>query len=546
MDEFESKFQNAKISALKEFYGKEKSGFEDAGRVGFENGKKVKFPQNQHTKISGNSLNDPDYLEILNERIWQKKSDGSLLYEDTAFRDLAAPNGNVITNREMRALQEAGYTAPRSGKKVNLKKVGERAKLRRDLDPYYIKEGAKKQIGRNKKNVIHHPLPKRLGETFETLIPDPEGKTLNSKSEFVLQNLDAEKQELLKEPLKNKKRINQIQSIEDRLKKGKNIPEVTSISTKTGKPVTGTNIQLKPEQKGLYGYENVSIDKKGNLTKKLKGVDTSQTVAGLSKDPLNKIDFRNVSPKDKTKMISKMGKRLRDLGFKCTVTKANGGPASCNNPLAYLDDIKKQQALAKTGKGPRAAKALKKISAGRKIFSAVLGPEALALELALIVPLAVADYKAGLPNQEILSNATLGLFGESRNRRRDKLAVKQGYDTKELKRSRDYDAAVNKFRGDNIMEYTQMSPDDLYQFPQQYNKSEEDLYKAIASYEGNKEAYNKDVKENESLIEILKLQDQRKAEDIKQRAQKSMEGPIDSFFASGGIAGLLKKWKTQP
>jgi hypothetical protein len=24
-----------------------------------------------------------------------------------------------------------------------------------------------------------------------------------------------------------------------------------------------------------------------------------------------------------------------------------------------------------------------------------------------------------------------------------------------------------------------------------------------------------------------------------------MEGPIDSFFATGGIAGLLKKWKTQ-
>jgi hypothetical protein len=24
-----------------------------------------------------------------------------------------------------------------------------------------------------------------------------------------------------------------------------------------------------------------------------------------------------------------------------------------------------------------------------------------------------------------------------------------------------------------------------------------------------------------------------------------MEGPIDSFFATGGIAGILKKWKTQ-
>ena len=38
MDEFESKFQNAKISALKEFYGKEKPGFEDGGRVAFAEG----------------------------------------------------------------------------------------------------------------------------------------------------------------------------------------------------------------------------------------------------------------------------------------------------------------------------------------------------------------------------------------------------------------------------------------------------------------------------------------------------------------------------
>ena len=221
MDEFESKFQNAKISALKEFYGKEKSGFEDGGRVGFGNGKKVKFPQNQYTKKFNKSLNDLDYLDKLNERIWKKKSDGTLVYEDMSFKHLM--KNKVITDREMRKLQKLGYEAPLYGKKVNLKEAAKRAKLRRDLDPFYIKEGAKKQIGRNKKNVIHHPLPKRLGETFETLIPDAAGKTLNSKSEFVLQNLDAEKQELLKEPLKNKKRINQIQSIEDRLLKLENL-----------------------------------------------------------------------------------------------------------------------------------------------------------------------------------------------------------------------------------------------------------------------------------------------------------------------------------
>jgi len=290
-------------------------GMSAGGRVGFANGTKVKFPQNQFTKISGNSLNDPDYLEILNERIWQKKPDGSLLYEDTAFRDLAAPNGNVITNREMRALQEAGYTAPRSGKKVNAKEAAKKAKLRRDIDPNYLKDKAKQIVGRDEKgkvkSVIQHPYPKRLGETAEKLMSDKEGRTLFSEAESTLQNLDIEKEKLLKEPLKNKRRIEEIQAIQKILIKGKNVPTVTSTSPRTNKPVTKTNLKLTPKQKGFYGYENVDIDEKGNLTKKLKGADLSQTMAGLSDDPLNKVDFRNASPEDQKKLVEQMASKIK-------------------------------------------------------------------------------------------------------------------------------------------------------------------------------------------------------------------------------------------
>ena len=290
-------------------------GMSAGGRVGFANGTKVKFPQNQFTKISGNSLNDPDYLEILNERIWQKKPDGSLLYEDTAFRDLAAPNGNVITNREMRALQKAGYTAPRSGKKVNAKEAAKKAKLRRDIDPNYLKDKAKQIVGRDEKgkvkSVIQHPYPKRLGETAEKLMSDKEGRTLFSEAESTLQNLDIEKEKLLKEPLKNKRRIEEIQAIQKILIKGKNVPTVTSTSPRTNKPVTKTNLKLTPKQKGFYGYENVDIDEKGNLTKKLKGADLSQTMAGLSDDPLNKVDFRNASPEDQKKLVEQMASKIK-------------------------------------------------------------------------------------------------------------------------------------------------------------------------------------------------------------------------------------------
>ena len=48
-----------------------------------------------------------------------------------------------------------------------------------------------------------------------------------------------------------------------------------------------------------------------------------------------------------------IAKQLASFGFKCSVT-AEGG--ACDNPMNYLDDIKKQQAIAK-GLGNAAANA---------------------------------------------------------------------------------------------------------------------------------------------------------------------------------------------
>ena len=377
--------------------------------------------------------------------------------------------------------------------------------------------------GDSSKNLIH-PYPKVIETTIRTT---GEGNARINRS---LSGYDKEARPIATEQVelvKNKANMSPDDFNRERMKLNAQAKQVREdIVSKKGNIAKNYTGYYRVNEQGIF-------EPKGfNAKKSFAGIGGEDIKFNdMTKDQLAKFKQQNLN----------YAKKLRDSGFKCTVKKANGGPASCNNPLAYLDDIKKQEALAKTGKGPQAAKALKKVSAGRKIFSALLGPGALATELALIVPLAVADLKAGLPKKEILANASFNMLGESRNRRRDKLAVKQGYDTKELKRSRDYDAALEKFGGDISRQDTQMSPDDLYQFPQQYNKSEEDLYKAIASYEGNKEAYNKDVKANQSLEEMMRLQDQRRKEKTTQLAQKSMEGPIDSFFATGGITGLLKK-----
>jgi len=474
--------------------GLEDSSLDFINRENFSEGN---FGQNQFTKKLNKSLKDPEYIEKLVTRINLPE------YADMSFKDLFREK--VITNREMRELQKLGYKAQRQGKKFNDALAKARAEKRLELDPNRLKDKAKKLAGRNKKTVIHHGLPKRIPESLINLIVDKTGKTLFSEAEGVLQNLDAEKQKLLKDPTKNKKRINQIQAIEDRLKKGKTIPEVTSISTRTNKPITKTNVSLNPEQKGLYGYENFDIDKKGNLTKKLKGVDLSQTIAGLSDDLLNKVDFRNASPEDQEKIVKKMAskikgkivsdkdskniaKQLESFGFKCNL--ANG--TSCNNPMAYLDDIKKQQTIAK-GSGNAAANAVKKLSAGKTIMREFIGPAALTFELAAAIPITYLGYKAGLPPARIVADATYGLFGETEKARLKKEAVKAGIDTSEIQKSLDFEKASGAMQSLVQQEGEFRGPDDEMQFPQQYEKGEEDFYKAVGGFRDEEGNVSKDV-----------------------------------------------------
>ena len=131
-----------------------------------------------------------------------------------------------------------------------------------------------------------------------------------------------------------------------------------------------------------------------------------------------------------------IAKQLASFGFKCSASE--GG--ACDNPMNYLEDIKKQQALAK-GSGNVAASAAKKLSAGKAIFREVLGPAALTFELATAVPITYLGYKAGLPPSRIIADATYGLFGDTEKARLKKEAVKAGIDTSEIQKSLDFEKA---------------------------------------------------------------------------------------------------------
>ena len=523
MDDFNDAFKK-----FKQFYNVE-PGFEDGGRVGFAEGKRANQYSKMRTleelqKIIDNApqIKVGDKFLNMNAKDFTGESEVAKEYNRNPNYPGRKKGIEYISRREMDKFGKKG-TNELVFEKTGKQSIKDKRRFIYSENLKGLQPSGLNYKGDPSKNLIH-PYPKVIETTTGTT---GEGNARINRS---LSGYDKKARPIAVkqvELIKNKENMSPDDFNKERMKLNAQAKQVReNIVSKKGNIAKNYTGYYRVNEQGIF-------EPKGfNAKKSFAGIGGEDIKFNdMTKDQLIKFKEQNLN----------YAKKLKDLGFKCTVKKANGGPASCNNPLAYLDDIKKQEALAKTGKGPQAAKALKKVSAGRKIFSAVLGPEALAPELALIVPFAVADYKAGLPNQEILSNATLGLFGKSRNRRRDELAVKQGYDTKELKRSRDFDAAAEKYGGDISRQDDFMGPDDLYQFPQQINKSKENFYKTIDPYAGNKEIYNRDVKRNEDLEEIMRLEDQRKAEDIKRRAQKSMEGPIDSFFASGGIAGILKK-----
>jgi transcriptional regulator with XRE-family HTH domain len=232
------------------------------------------------------------------------------------------------------------------------------------------------------------------------------------------------------------------------------------------------------EEKG-FGYEIP----KGAQTQK-------ETVSALQKIPTD-ADSKTIA------------KKLASFGFKCSASE--GG--ACDNPMNYLEDIKKQQAIAK-GSGNAAASAAKKLSAGRAIFREVLGPAALGFELAAAVPITYLGYKAGLPPSRIIADATYGLFGDTETARLKKIAVKEGIDTADIQKALDFEKASGAMQTLAMQEQDFRGPDDEMQFPQQYEKGEEDFYKAVGAFrdkEGNisKEVFEKimgDYRETKNKI----------------------------------------------
>mgnify|MGYP003653515283 FL=1 len=108
--------------------------------------------------------------------------------------------------------------------------------------------------------------------------------------------------------------------------------------------------------------------------------------------------------------IKGIAKKLADSGFECRL--ANG--INCNDPRAYTQSIKENMAKVQQGDNASVAKVNKlgKAMNGFKGAAKFTG-WGLLTELGFSAPLAAVDYAKGANKDEIISNATYGLFGKS-------------------------------------------------------------------------------------------------------------------------------------
>ena len=273
---------------------------------------------------------------------------------------------------------------------------------------------------------------------------------------------------------------------------------------------------------------------KGNV-EKVQFEGGKKPTATLTPDPVDQFLFeenRKAVMKSQEKVskskIKDIAKKLASFGFKCSA--AEGG--ACDNPMAYLDDIKKQQTIAK-GSGNAAANAAKKLSAGKTIMREFIGPAALGFELAAAVPITYLGYKAGLPPERIVADATYGLFGDTEKARLKKEAVKAGIDTTEIQKSLDFEKASGAMQTLAQQEGEFRGPDDEMLFPQQYEKGEEDFYKAVGAFRDKAGNVSKDVYKKFGS-QLQQLRDYIAQTDADTAAERSSK--VADF---GGIADYI-------
>ena len=241
---------------------------------------------------------------------------------------------------------------------------------------------------------------------------------------------------------------------------------------------------------------------------------------------------------------------LRKLGFKCEFAGSTGGLGSCDDPMSYVKDIKKQEDLLKiqTNKAPQAVKTLntaRKLNAAKSLFTQTLGPGALAFEAVAALPIAYMGYKGGKTPANILADTTYGLLGKTDQRILLDKAIELGYDTSNIKNVQDFYKKSDEFQKQSARADEFMGPEDLMMYPRMVQKAEEDLLGVTQKF---LDPFGNVIPEKEAGFEQLEKAQQSVFEDqAKLAAERQskvggfLQSPVTDYLpglAGGGIAKL--------
>ena len=371
---------------------------------------------------------------------------------------------------------------------------------------------------------VHHPFPKREKETLRRLMlldRDVNRKGVVRQIEERRNELIKEQNILLRRPVKNQRRLQQINAFMRRE-------------------------QEKLRRAGYGGYLGFPISEPGKRKPKYVGFDKSKSLAGLREgEKLLDKDFAKVTKGQKSKVVElSLAKQMKAQGFKCKVTRANGGVASCNNPRAYLDDIAKQREIAKTGSGKQAIKAATKLRGLKTFMTTQLGPAAIAGEIAFAVPFALADYGSGESTSRIINYATFGFTGQSE---RDEV-VKYGGEKAGL--AFDADQRAKQLQEIEDQENLFMGPEDSMLYPDQLKGATQRFEKSIQPFvktdpylpPGIGERYFDTEMANEAYNKLFKAQDDiTRDKEMRQKKRKAEPEDYYGFAAArGGIADVRR------
>jgi len=315
-------------------------------------------------------------------------------------------------------------------------------------------------------------------------------------------------------------------------------------NAKAKKNVMNALQDLGKDYKGQIGYFQVDPEtesfkpKAGNYKMSFAGVE--------GKDEIYK-DMTSKERQDFSKKISKqehakVANKLKNSGFKCKLS--NG--LNCNDPRAYIDSIKEN--MAKVQKGDDAAiskinklgKSMNKLSKAAKFTGwGILS------EVGFAAPFAAIDYAKGANKDEIISNATFGLFGKSIDEQLREQNPRYGQAADFKKTYDDLLTAENLSKtggGYRTQAYNKLKAKDLE------NKLQKDSLQFTSTLppsQGFKSGFDSDKLLNMMVIDAErdKVFDKEKEQKSKERGILKPSTGLESYdnFMQGGIASLNVK-----